>query len=713
MELTYLLKFLLRKKWVIIIPTIFAIILAFLFTRHEQHSYTSFAELSTGYITSSPLDNNRNGNNVILFNNVIQTLKSNRILDLVTYNLILNDLSNKSNFHRSVDKTNLDNLLKKFPGGKVEVETTLRHMIDSFYVLALAKERDKNILKIADLYGYAPGAISANIEIEQIRGSDFIRIRATTENPSLSAFIANSICAQFLSFYQSMQGQASTTSLETLKNIVETKKEILDNKLKLLQGGNDLATSNSIGLLGNLQAQLAGQKNNLIAAKVALESINKQINGKDQAAGLANNEEIIAIRNNIDNLWAKYVNSGSNDANLLTQINNLRNDYQQKLSAIGNQSDGSSLSSLRSKKNDLEIKEAVAQETMQDLQNKINTLQGSVQSNASQEGLLQGVQNEVEIARQEYASANNLYNQTVTRNIFPGNNFKQTLLANPSLYPNPSKKVMIIGFAGSGVFFIIIFILIFLEFIDRSIKTSAYLQENTDIPLLGNLQLIRINKYPINQIFSANGSLPIPEKGFRDQVKNLRYEIENSEKKIFLITGFHTHSGKSTTIQSLAESLSLSKKKTLLIDSNFQNNTLTRIFQATPSLESIKLTGDRDKDIKEIEKSISDTEDSNIKIIGCSVGSYTPEEILPKNNLFTYLREIDNGFDYVFVDCAALSKGPDSKELLKYVDTVIVVFSADQSLTEEDNKLINTLRESKANILGTILTRVSPENINI
>ena len=713
MNIKYLINFLWKKKWTIIIPALTAAIIGWVLTIHMKADYTSVAELSTGYLDLNPLQQNPNPNNTVLFNNVIQTLTSDQILDQVSYKLLQHELQNPTTTDNH-NKELANRLIKSFPKGKSGLIATLNNKIDSFNVLNLANLDDRRIRELSTLYGYSPNSLSKQIEVARINYSDFISIKAKTDNPELSATIANLICQSFLLYYHNAQNQASTSSLDTLKNMVAAKKQILDNKLKMLQGNGDLTVSSSLGLLGNLQGLLTEQKNNLIAAQVSLENTNQLISQNNKQGGLAGNEDIIAIRTNIDNLWAKYVNSGSNDINLLNQIKKLRETLQQKLSEAGTGNLATSPTNLLKQKADLEVKIKVAKETMKDLENKINSLNGSVQSSSSQEGILTGVQNEVEMARQEYVNANTLYNQALNRNIFPGNNFKQTLIASPPLNPEPVSRLKIIFLSALGVFSIIIFSLLFLEFVNPAIKSPSLLKEYVGpIPLLANLNLLGTKQMSLQNIFNNdNNSKRL--SNFKEQIKQVRYEVENSGKKIFLISSYHKNSGKSMFIQFLAGSLSLINKKILLIDCNFANNQLTKVFNAPAAIEDPLESQHPNSLSLEIQQKIHSTEFHNIQVIGCKTGNYTPDEILPVNNILYNLKNFPELFDYAFIDCASTEEGPDEKELLKYVDATILLFSADNQYTNEDKKLVAFLSNNKdQQVIGSVLNKIKDYNISL
>ena len=199
---------------------------------------------------------------------------------------------------------------------------------------------------------------------------------------------------------------------------------------------------------------------------------------------------------------------------------------------------------------------------------------------------------------------------------------------------------------------------------------------------------------------------------FVENTRKLRFEIENTGKKIFLFTSNKIGEGKTTVMEALANSFSLSRKKVLLVDSNFSNNTLTEKFQAKPSLEKFSVNGERNP-LDKFEDIKSETPIPYVELVGCNFGNYTPSEILPKNNLLDHLRAIAENYDFVFIEGAALNTHADSKELSKYVDGIISVFSARSVLRQTDKESIQFLKHTGNKFVGAVLNEVQAENIDL
>lgn len=172
MNIQYLVKYLWKRKWLILIPALLAAGLSWWLSRNRAAEYTSMAELSTGYMDVDPYNlDSRAPNNTVLFNNVIQTLGSNRVLDLVSYDLLLHDLQGKNPYNNA----DVSQLISRYPGQKKGLITALSNKRDSLHVLNLSNEGDRIISLLAEQKGYSPKALTAKVQISRIEGSDFIR----------------------------------------------------------------------------------------------------------------------------------------------------------------------------------------------------------------------------------------------------------------------------------------------------------------------------------------------------------------------------------------------------------------------------------------------------------------------------------------------------------------------------------------------------------
>lgn len=108
---------------------------------------------------------------------------------------------------------------------------------------------------------------------------------------------------------------------------------------------------------------------------------------------------------------------------------------------------------------------------------------------------------------------------------------------------------------------------------------------------------------------------------------------------------------------------------------------------------------------------ISRTSDANIDVIGSSVGSDSPSEILAGKDFAGMINQLRNHYDYIIMEGASLNQFSDSKELLSFADKVLAVFSADSTLGNADRESIDFIKSLKNSFLGAILNKVDMKNV--
>jgi polysaccharide biosynthesis transport protein len=194
---------------------------------------------------------------------------------------------------------------------------------------------------------------------------------------------------------------------------------------------------------------------------------------------------------------------------------------------------------------------------------------------------------------------------------------------------------------------------------------------------------------------------------FKELLKKLRFEIENSGGKIFLYTSSRSAEGKSSIIIALASALVASGKRVLIIDTNFKNNTLTKAYSAKPTLETAV-----NKDLKQ-EEFITKTNYSNLDVIGSKGGNYSPSEIFPERKLGMFLDQLKPYYDFIFLEGTFLNQYADSKELVAYSDKVIGIFSSKSVLKQSDKESLNYLKGLNSKFLGVVLNKVENDYIDL
>ncbi|HEY6955651.1 MAG TPA: hypothetical protein VI385_10440, partial [Flavisolibacter sp.] len=374
---------------------------------------------------------------------------------------------------------------------------------------------------------------------------------------------------------------------------------------------------------------------------------------------------------------------------------------------------------LQGNKSDIEIDIQSTSSYINQLEGQINSLKASISSSGSNDAAIESLRQDADMASKEYLEAQYKYNTAADLGGLSIVNFRLAIPGQPALAPEPSKRMLIIGLAAFAALFTTIAIIILLTYLDSSVRTPLIFSKNVNLRLISLVNFMNLRNKSIKDVIANTYTSTDSEETnrnntFRESLRKLRYEIEISGKKIFLFTSTKKAQGKTTIIQALSYSMSLSKKRVLIIDTNFCNPDLTVQLDAEPILEKIIPQNFDDRNlVEEIKKHSKDLGIGSIYAIGSAGGDYTPSEILPRENLLHHLQTLTSYFDFIFLEGPPLNDFSDSKELVQYVEGVIAIFSAQDVIKQIDRQSISFFKELNGKFSGSILNMVDMKNVNV
>jgi polysaccharide biosynthesis transport protein len=397
---------------------------------------------------------------------------------------------------------------------------------------------------------------------------------------------------------------------------------------------------------------------------------------------------------------------------------------------------------------ELEIR--IAQSNLEAIEQSLRKLKYDVSGFATKEARLADLERDVTFATEDYSSVQDRYNMAKNKSLVVGSSIRQTLIGQPSYEAEPNKAILLLALAAFGSLALCVISLLLVEYLDFSIKAPARLERLTGLKSIGSLNQVKTSEFNLKLAFLDKN--PNKESGiFVHFLRKLRFEIESSKSKVFLITSTQVGSGKSFMIICLSYTLSLVNKKVLIIDTNFRHNSLTRLLlpkngsmkllERGTFVESEKLKEDNDPVEKETRNStksssfrfdeneeetgpkskngtaqeksiIQKTEFNGVDIIGNIGGLDSPSEILAGRNFREVINNFVSQYDYILMEGSSLNEFSDSKELIEYADKVIPVFAAETVLSNLDRESIQYLKSIKNKMLGAVLNRVQMKDLS-
>jgi len=274
---------------------------------------------------------------------------------------------------------------------------------------------------------------------------------------------------------------------------------------------------------------------------------------------------------------------------------------------------------------------------------------------------------------------------------------------------------LIAAFAGLVGAIIATFLIFLATFLDTSLTSPTQFKSFTQLPLLGHLNKINHKQLNLNQLFSNQTSSNKLEK-FREMVRDLRFKVEREDgHQVYMITSPRKNDGKSFLIANLAHSLEVKGKKTLIIDTNFKQNTLSQwsVKHESPNPAILTLLVEN-RLIQHFALSTLQTPYDNraIDVIKNAGAEYSLMEGISNANFSNFMDACKRQYDYVFIEGAAMNNYSDTKELLEFTDRVIAVFNADSSLEAADKSSVEFLQSLNGQYMGSILNKINLNHIH-
>jgi polysaccharide biosynthesis transport protein len=736
MDLIYFFKVLLRKKWIIGGLSLLAIAAAFFFLRNKKDLYKSQAQYSTGFTAEKVrLVDGSSGIDIytadVKFSNVIETFKSPKVINAIGYKLLLHDLLRPDAAYMKLSEKSKASALYK----AVNIDTaikTLEETISSRQLLSSNTEKEKVLIEYFKLYGYDYDNIRAHLLIDRVGRTDYLNITYWSEHPDLSAIVVNAMGDEFLNYYKNLSSQRTRENAGEIKSMVTAQQKNIDSLGKLLynekvrQGSIDpvsLSTS-AMETVKELETRLAEEKSkqneHLNRKKYLEERLKYLVGAMNSSGGTTSNDEVIRLINKKNDLVAELAGKGGSDPVLEKQISDLRTEINIKSSAASTKKDnGAKNKEIDNVKLQISEEDALltaANSTVEDYAGRIRKYTNMANSApVGSDVTIEGIKSKLDIE--------NAMLSTVTEKYYkaeglakddPTTNFIQTAVGQPALGPESKKTMMTMILAGMSMFFLSSVIFLLLEIFDPRVKTPGLFRKQVKLNVASILNDIPLKKTTEQDIILADyeGKKYARQIFYKNDIRKLRFELLNSPNKIFLITSTRQHTGKTTVIESLAASLLLSKKKVMILDLNFGNNTITQKHYPQVLIQDIGDTVKYDVPLKnqsllEASKSVE-----GLHIIGCREGNFTPSEALHNINLGAFLQLLREEFDFILIEGAALNDFADSRELAIYAEEVFTVFSAASSVSQADDKSVQFIASLGAKNKGTILNNVQLENIN-
>ncbi|MEO6548037.1 MAG: hypothetical protein ABIN94_08560 [Ferruginibacter sp.] len=715
MEFANFLKILSRYTKVLILVPLITAVLTFYLVRNLPKTYKSTSRIATGLVERSDEFINKNAlmeNKVSQeFSNIIQMMLLKKVVNQVSYQLMIHDLSKSEPPFRKQSS-----LVEDLS------DTERQHAIDVFMQKYKNMEelslfdKDQNTLNkllVSKKYDYE--SLTKKLNAYRLQTSDYIYMDIESENPNLSAFILNTLSKEFIAYYTSIVNQKKEKTVAYLDSALKARQTSLTTKMNSLKDykiRNRILDVNNqanvlMGQIADFQSKRQEALKNITAYSSVLQNINTKL-APGEIKSLENtvtqsNQEILMTRNRLTALNDEYIKSNF-DVRYKAKIDSLQNALT---TTINNANDKTTYNTSTAKqdlvkeKMNAEINLEMAKNSVASLNDMVNGLSGKLNVLAPNQANIQTYETDIQNESKEYVELINKFNQTKLESSFPIR-LRLVEMAMPEA-AQPSKKILLVILAGFVSFLFTIGVLFVMYYLDNTVKDTQQLADSTRLPVLGSLSLVNGSTLDPDLLWSKTNDVPHLGK-FKSQLRSIRFEIDNdlAESKILAITGLQSLEGKTFVALNLAYAYKMINKKVLLIDGNFDNPSISEMVSPDLYLEDYLLSNNEVNAIPELQK--------QFVVMGNKGEDVSLLELSNHATIQSKLQYLRTQFDIILIEIHSLDVFNKAREWVSFSDKVIPVFTCGQNITAEKKKEVEYLTSLNGKVVGWIMNKVINEN---
>jgi len=712
-EIKKFIDLLLRYKFALITIPLITAMVTFFIVRNQPNIYKAQAQLATGIVDETQqmnlsdavsLQESRINQKYI---NMIQIMQTKSMLDLISYKLIIHDLTAKP--FREPSK--LLNTLN--PEAKKQVLNVFKEKYRKKEGLNLRNSDEDGLHRILSSMGYDELSLKNYMLVYRAGTSDFIFIDFTSENSELSAFVVNTLSNEFVDYYTLLVKENQGSTINFLKNLLKIKSDTLQARIS---GLRDYKIKNRILNLTEQSSQIYSQtadyeqrmlqeEKDIVSLKGTIANIDKMFDPKDRRfmeSTFTNiNQKIIGTKAEMNALQDKYIKNDF-DEKYKISIDSLQQIMSAQINTMSEKYTNNPLNSktlLIQKKLDLQVELDRKVYGLNSLKKQLNLMSNKFEMLVPHEAVIQSFERDIQTGSEEYQDLLAQYNKVTMEAEFPVK-LRQSQVAMPGL-PLPSKKIPLIIISGilSGVFCVIILFIMFI--LDNRIRVPGDLALITKAPVLGYLNLVGKSTLDLKGIWkNLHGTAEMRE--FKKQLRSTRFEVnrelaQTSERgQILSITSFAEGEGKTLISACIAYTYVMVNKKVLLIDGNFDCPSITKNSNTKLFLEDYLHNGD----LEEINFN------TGIMVMGNRGGDKSLLEVSDEETILQRLEVLRSHFDIILVETPPLDALNKAKEWILFTDKTVSVFEADQTINEMKKQHIHYLTNLNGQFIGWILNKV-------
>jgi capsular exopolysaccharide synthesis family protein len=289
--------------------------------------------------------------------------------------------------------------------------------------------------------------------------------------------------------------------------------------------------------------------------------------------------------------------------------------------------------------------------------------------------------------------------------IIKASTVSNNIIVDKAYYPEfpikPKRKLIVL--VGIILGFILGIALAFLRaFLDDRIKTEDDIIHATSVPILGAIPNIKEGADTLKVFSSPKSSVA---ESFRNMRTNLQFMPREGNAHVIAVTSTVGGEGKTTVSINLAGIMSMSGKKTILLNLDMRKPTLHEKFGISNTYGMSNFLSKTTK----LNDIIQHTQYENLDVITSGPVPPNPSELIQNELMEKVIKKLKEVYDVIILDTPPVGLVTDARALMHYSDTSIYVLRSNYS-KKVYFKNINNLAKEEIHNFGILLNAVDMAN---
>jgi succinoglycan biosynthesis transport protein ExoP len=555
----------------------------------------------------------------------------------------------------------------------------------------------------------------SKLKIEPIRNSRLVNINFESPNPYLAAQVANTLAQAYIDWNLDLRLKTQQNFSNFLDEQVEEARRKLDASEQALQqyrekygvaaisakGGSGPEGEQDISRLKLMQinTQLVEAVKNRIEAEIryknALEIL--KVPGKAESLPeVMNNPAILALKDQevilLRERAEKSEKFGPKHPVMFSLNQEIENIEKKKLQEIRNIVDAMKTKYEVALNQEHSLQQALTRSQDETIRRdkiaiQYQVLQQETESNRVLYDMLLKRFKETNVSEENRAINIHVVDQAVA----PRAPFK------PRVKQNISLAVVVGLFLGIGLVF-------FIEYIDNTVKTPDDLKKYFDLPYLGPVPHFKIeNKdLPKSDLIVFNDPTSSASESYRGIRTGILFSTSTGPPRSLLITSADVKEGKTITCSNLAITMAQAGQKILMLDCDMRIPRLHELFNLgnERGLSNV-LIGEIDW--KEVKTPIPIP---NLEVIPSGPIPPNPADLIGSDRMRDLIKQATQEYACILFDSSPVGAVTDPVILSRFVEGVVLVVKAGQTIKERVADSFRLLKDVQAHVLGVVLNDI-------